>query len=573
MDYKLIGSNDYTVDILQTIANNRGVESVRDITDVSEKDSLSPFLLDNMKTAVEELVSYMQADKRIHIIVDVDADGVTSGAILYKYLERSYNSNKVSWHMNSGKQHGIIMKELEGYTFDILVVPDAGSEDFLQHKTLNEMGKSVIILDHHLAKKQKTPAIIVNPQLDSYPNKMISGAGVTYKFCEAIDEIYSYSFRDGLEDLVAIGLIADMMDTREKDTRYLITKGLNEIKTPVVNSFIEAFDKVDKISISAISYYFAPLINAVIRLGTDKEKRKLFRAFIDNGTTVYSDVMGGFKRGVTTFPTATLKELREVKRMQDEIRDNLIVKCRDDIDSQKSNAVIYYIFNDYEYRSFSGLIAGQLADEYKKPTFIFFTDSDGVVSGSGRNYEKFSLKELKTYCDKLNKAKSIGGHESAFGISFNNINEAVSFFEDVNSELKDLSDSNYHTLDFIIKKDKISKEIINKISILNDYYGYKFEAPLILIKDIKLNIKDITVNKAFTMLKFNINNEVVGVRFKDVEELYDKMSELADFSIDIVGKVNINTFAGKTNYQFFIDDYELICYNDNKEGNDDAFWF
>jgi single-stranded-DNA-specific exonuclease len=57
---------------------------------------------------------------------------------------------------------------------------------------------------------------VVNNQLSpNYPNKNLSGAGIVYKFCQALDNYINVKFADYFLDLVAVGNASDSMDLRE----------------------------------------------------------------------------------------------------------------------------------------------------------------------------------------------------------------------------------------------------------------------------------------------------------------------------------------------------------------------
>src|SRR5699024_11529485 len=75
---------------------------------------------------------------------------------------------------------------------DILLVPDAGSNDREAHLTLNEKGVDILILDHHqydfLLEPHERTIIINNQNPDSKLNKNLTGVGVVYKFIEAYKE-------------------------------------------------------------------------------------------------------------------------------------------------------------------------------------------------------------------------------------------------------------------------------------------------------------------------------------------------------------------------------------------------
>ena len=76
--------------------------------------------------------------------------------------------------------------------YGLVIIPDAGSNDFEQQKALNAVGTDILILDHHLVDnidrdlyELDNQTIIINNQLSkNYTNKALSGAGVTWQFCK-----------------------------------------------------------------------------------------------------------------------------------------------------------------------------------------------------------------------------------------------------------------------------------------------------------------------------------------------------------------------------------------------------
>src|SRR5205085_11494007 len=110
---------------------------------------------------------------------------------------------------------------------NLVIVPDAGSNQFKEHKQLKERNIDVIVLDHHECNEESGDAIVVNSQLSpDYPNKQFSGVGITYKFCKALDDKLGIKHADEYLDLVAIGNVADSQDMRSLETRYFVLKGL-----------------------------------------------------------------------------------------------------------------------------------------------------------------------------------------------------------------------------------------------------------------------------------------------------------------------------------------------------------
>ena len=77
-----------------------------------------------------------------------------------------------------------------------MLIPDASSNDYEEHRILKDNGIEIIILDHHLADHISNNAIIINNQLSDYPNKELSGVGVIWQFCRYIDSLFGFDYAD-----------------------------------------------------------------------------------------------------------------------------------------------------------------------------------------------------------------------------------------------------------------------------------------------------------------------------------------------------------------------------------------
>ena len=149
---------------------------------------------------------------------------------------------------------------------NLLIIPDASTNDIEQCKSLKEKGLDIIILDHHISNGINPYAIVVNNQMCKYQNKALSGVGIVYKFLQALDEETWNEYADNFLDLVALGNIADVMDIREFETRRLIDKGLANIKNHLIKALIEkqSYSMGKTINITNIQFYIVPLINALV---------------------------------------------------------------------------------------------------------------------------------------------------------------------------------------------------------------------------------------------------------------------------------------------------------------------
>ena len=269
--YEYVSDNE----LLHLLLKQRGVENpelLLNLTpDVLHGELEQPF----MEFGIKLLHYHISNNNRIHIIVDSDCDGYTAATIMYRYLTRL--GLTVTFSVHEGKAHGINENVLNNYEFDLLIVPDAGSSDFEWHEKLADEGKDVLVLDHHeYPHDHPTSAIIINNQHPDAPNTTLSGVGMVYKFCRAYDRAYGYTYANDYLDLLATGMIGDSMDMRNPETRFLTLEGLKQFGHQ--NEFLtELFEKQsysmnNKATIMSVGWFIAPIINAVIRSGSQEDK-------------------------------------------------------------------------------------------------------------------------------------------------------------------------------------------------------------------------------------------------------------------------------------------------------------
>ena len=139
----------------------------------------------------------------------------------------------------------------------LILCPDASSNEFEKHKELAEKGIDILIIDHHNAAEVSEYACIINNQLCDYPTKSLSGAGMVYKFCSYIDELLGVNYADDYLDLASLGIIADVMDLRDLETKHIISRGLKNIRNPFLKLVIDNderyFPKGKPVSIKSIA--------------------------------------------------------------------------------------------------------------------------------------------------------------------------------------------------------------------------------------------------------------------------------------------------------------------------------
>ena len=187
MKYELIKPMNPNYGALEQVLTNRGIpyKDIEHYLHTTDDDINEPELLgeDNLRRAAATLIKHINNMDTIFIVVDCDCDGFTSAALLCNYLYDlfpNFVKNNLVYKFHEGKQHGLedMIPDICESKAQLVICPDAASNDFEQHEILTNGKIDIIVLDHHLADKESKKAIVINNQLSDYPNKELSGVGI-----------------------------------------------------------------------------------------------------------------------------------------------------------------------------------------------------------------------------------------------------------------------------------------------------------------------------------------------------------------------------------------------------------
>ena len=375
----------------------------------TEADLYDPLLLINMDEGVTMLKKHLDNDSIIYLVVDCDCDGVCSSAIIYNYIKDIYPRAQIVWDMHEGKQHGVELKKVPKEA-NLVLIPDAGSNQYEEHKSLREDGYDVLVLDHHLCDKLSEDACVINNQMGDYPNRDLSGAGVVYKFVKYFDSKYGYDFANKYLDLAAIGITGDVMDLTNLETRYILKNGLSNLQNFGVKRFVfkQSFSigSVDELTPTDVSFYITPLINAIIRVGTMSEKETLFKAFITGPQDREPSTKRGAKPGDTEVVADKAARIAtNAKNHQNKMKDESVAMLQLKIEKEdlNSNKILLIPLDYYESKmvnpNLTGLIAMKLCQDYNKPTILVRECDDRIYKGSLRVNSFSPLSNFKDFCE------------------------------------------------------------------------------------------------------------------------------------------------------------------------------
>jgi single-stranded-DNA-specific exonuclease len=482
----------------------------------------------------------------------------------------AFIENNVSYRLHEGKQHGIIYDTVPE-DVKLVIAPDSSSNDYLQHQWLHERGCDVLVIDHHEAEKYSKYAVVINNQMCDYPTKSLSGVGMVLKFCQYIDKLLGTDHSKLFYDLAAFGIIADVMDLRDFETRYIVKTGLSFVH----NSLFKKICSMQEYSINnhgglnpfTVGWYIAPLVNAVTRSGTQPEKILFFEAMLDwQAFQEISSTKRGCKGQMETKAEQACRNARNIKSKQDKQRDEG-VKYIEEIIQEKhlteNKIIAVKLPTGKVNRNFTGLIANQLLSKYQHPILLLseIKDSNGNIrwEGSARAYECEGIDNFKEYLKNNSYVYLSEGHAFAFGVGLTD-DGFSNFISQTNNELKDCTFKPSYTVDFIWEPEEINKQDILDLAQYDNIWGQGVEQPQVVIKNIiitKDNIKLLSPNKSPT-IKIVLNNGVECIKYFSSQEEFDKLiPDIGKVSLlTLIGTCSINEFAGKRTPQITIKDYE-----------------
>ena len=358
MKYKLYKDTIPEYSALQQILYNRGIpiekqqewlsagwDNIYDWTDLAPQ---------KIEEACKAVYDCIDKDLNVQVIVDSDVDGYTSSAIIMNYLYdrfENWATNHLSFIHHAGKEHGL-SDVMDKINCDLVICPDASSNDWNEHQILAKKGIRCICLDHHeienIELMDSDPAIIINVQLENYPNKSLTGAGVAYKFVSAFEDLIVHKNQPvELMDLCALGNIGDMGNYKELEIRAIVNVGLSNIVNPFFFNMAKKNDysiqKMNGINYYSIAFYVVPFINAICRSGTMEEKDIVLKAMLSQYAfeDVESSKRGEKGKSVPLYEEAVTVAER-VKRRQTKLQDESMELLENKIEEENllDNAII-----------------------------------------------------------------------------------------------------------------------------------------------------------------------------------------------------------------------------------------
>jgi len=427
---------------------NRGIKTQQQIDEFFNSDFNSdlhdPFLLKGMKKAIKRIKQAIKKKEKITIYGDFDADGVCSTAIIYLTL-KELGHKKIDIYIpdREKENHGLNEKSIKKIAkagTKLIITVDCASSDLEEVDLANSLDVDVIITDHHqTGKKLPKTVAMVNPwqKDDKYPFKKLAGAGVAYKVaCALLPD--QDPFKKWLLDLTALATVADVMPI-VGENRTLVKYGLgvlaqtkwiglqelmriSKVEPEVIQDSLDGEAPSTNLDTYTLGFVLGPRLNAASRMD---HASRAFHLLISQDRKEAEKLSKGINQKNSLRQNLTSKVVREIEgRLEKDISKGGISK------------IIFEGSPDWPV-GLVGLIAGKMADKYRRPAVVYYQKGD-LIYASCRSIPQFDLIKMLDKCAHL--FDDYGGHKGAAGfrVDVSNLDQVKNIFNKlVEKELED----------------------------------------------------------------------------------------------------------------------------------------
>ena len=402
----------------------RGITEANQLS-INLANLLPPNSLTNNPIMAKFLADAIQANKKLLVIGDYDADGATATAVAVKGL-RAFGAN-VGFLVPNRFEYGYgltpeIVALAATQNPDVIITVDNGIASVDGVAAANTLGIQVLITDHHLPG-QATPeaACIINPNQRGcdFPSKNLAGVGVMFYCLLALRAEFRErgAFAEKPEpnltellDLVALGTVADLVKL-DDNNRILVEQGLRRIRAGACSPGILALLRVagrqpQSTNAQDLGFYVGPRLNAAGRL--------------DDMTLGIQCLLAESELEATTI-AKRLQDLNLQRRsIEADMQDGASLSLDDvNVDQQYSIS----IYQDDWHQGVIGILASRIKERYHRPVIAFASAGEGLLKGSGRSIASLHLRDALDLLSKHHPdlILKFGGHAMAAGLTIRQV--------------------------------------------------------------------------------------------------------------------------------------------------------
>lgn len=411
--------------LVQRILTHRAISKASEL-DYQLNQLHKPDQMLGLGAAVGLLTEALEAQQRVCILGDFDADGATSTAVAVRCL-RAFGFNKVDYLVPNRFEYGYgltpeIVDEIARLKPDLIITVDNGIASLDGVNRARELGMKVLVTDHHLPGRH-TPAAdaIVNPNQRGcgFASKNLAGVGVIFYVMNAFRaELRNRGWFTASRpeprmadflDLVALGTVADVVPL-DHNNRVLVEQGLKRMRAGLCCHGIRALFEVGgrslpRVTASDLGFVAGPRLNAAGRLDDMSLGIRCLLA------ETYQEA-----RQLAAHLDDLNRERRAIERSMQVEAEAFLGQLELDGDQWPMAISLY---KDDWHQGVIGILASRIKERLHRPTIIFADSGNGTLKGSGRSIPGVHLRDVLDRVATGNPGllSKFGGHAMAAGMS------------------------------------------------------------------------------------------------------------------------------------------------------------
>jgi len=396
-------------EVVAELLLQRGIDSFQsaekffrpDINDLHD-----PFLMKDMKEAVERLQEAIENQERILLFGDYDVDGTTAVAMMYSFLK---DTAIVDYYIPDRYKEGYGLSK-EGIDFasehnvDLIISLDCGIKSVEHIAYAREKGMDFIVCDHHTPGAELPDAIVLDPKRKdcNYPYDELSGCGVGFKLLQGLCDFNNWNYDRLFEllDFLAISIGADIVPVTGEN-RILAYHGMKRLNDKPRKAFRELLLLANRpfpVTLTDVVFTIAPRINAAGRLRSGRFAVDLMISNDIDEIDVLAEEIN--------------LDNSDRRLLDKEMTDEALTLIASD--SNYNSKVTTVVFNEKWHKGVVGIVASRLIETHYRPTIVL-TEANGIITGSARSIQDFDVYEAICECEDL--LEEFGGHKYAAGLS------------------------------------------------------------------------------------------------------------------------------------------------------------
>ena len=442
----------------------RGITTAQEIEDFLHNDTEiePPWDIKDMEKACVRVHEAIAQEEIICVYGDYDADGVTSTALLYSYLEAV--GARVMYYIPSREAEGYGMNNAAVDTLHqkgvkLIITVDNGIAAINEIRYAKSLGVDTVVTDHHMPLGELPDACaVVDLHRSDCPSrfKQLSGVGVAFKLIMALEGEYCDvdSLLDMYADLLCLGTIGDIVELKSEN-RVFVKRGLLSMRhterTGLYALIRNAGLMGKPITAGNVSFTLVPRINAVGRLGASGRSVEL--------------LLTNDEEEAGEFAAAMSYDNAERQQIERDILEKIDARVTRDPRLVMDKVLV--LDGENWHQGVVGIVASRIREIYGKPTIIISRDGENAKA-SGRSVEGFALCDAVAACGDL--LTHYGGHPMAAGLSLPSANIDV-FRKRINDYADRQSSMPFDTLhiDCKLNPAAISLDLVGELNVMKPY--------------------------------------------------------------------------------------------------------